>query len=267
MIKNITHAKKTRKPTTQEAAVVDVNGAEVWFHSTIVPVYDEGNKLEYFMIVSIDITDRKFAEMKLHKMNEELETLVKNRTKELEDANKQLKINSETDFLTKISNRSFYERRLSENISTAIRNDTSLALLMIDIDNFKTYNDQYGHDNGDIALLNIAQCIKGSLPRATDLVSRFGGEEFVVLLPETDACSASSVAERIRMDIEALNIEHSQSHTGIVTVSIGIEALNADNLNRIDLFKHSDIALYAAKSNGKNCSRVYTQDGTYNKAQ
>ena len=263
MLETIRHSIETKKAATQEASAVDLNGNEMWFHSTVVPVYDEDNKLEYFMIVSIDTTARKSAEIKLNQMNSELELLVVERTNELEEANKQLKLNSETDFLTKLSNRRFYERRLSENISTAKRNDTYLSLLMIDIDDFKAYNDEYGHDHGDITLCNVAESIEKSLHRATDLVARFGGEEFVVLLPATDAASAFDIAETIRINVEALGIKHTKSDAGVVTVSIGIEALKEDKLNKIDLFKHSDIALYSAKNNGKNSSEIYTESVNY----
>lgn len=215
--------------------------------------------IDKFVAIVQDITERKSAEMKVNQMYLELESLVEIRTKELETANKELKISSDTDFLTKLSNRRFYERRLGENISTAKRNGTFLSLLMIDIDHFKAYNDSYGHDNGDITLRNIAQSIKKSLKRDTDLVSRFGGEEFVVLLPATDSPSAIAIAERIRKNIETLGIENTQSDTGIVTVSIGVEALKADKLNKVDLFKHADIAVYSAKENGKNCCHLYAE--------
>ena len=219
---------------------------------------DDGS-IDHFVAFVQDITDRKSAELKLHQLNAELESLVINRTKELEEVNKQLRISCDTDFLTKLSNRCFYERRLGENISTAKRNNTSLSLLMIDIDNFKTYNDNYGHDCGDIALRKVAKSIEKSLQRDTDLVSRFGGEEFVVLLPSTDAENAFSIAETIRVNIQALDIKHANSNIGVVTVSIGIEVMEADKLNRKDLFKHSDIALYLAKSNGRNCSYLYAE--------
>lgn len=219
---------------------------------------DDGS-IDNFVAFVQNITERKSAEMKVNQMNVELESLVAIRTKELEEANAQLKISSETDFLTKLSNRRFYERRLGENISTAKRNDTYLSLLMIDIDNFKTYNDNYGHDNGDITLRNIAKSIEKSLQRETDLVSRFGGEEFVVLLPATDAASAIVIAEKIRINVETLGIEHTQSDTGAVTVSIGIESLKAGKLNKVDLFKHADIAVYSAKNNGKNCCYLYAE--------
>ena len=219
---------------------------------------DDGS-IDHFVAFVQDITDRKSAEIKLHQLNAELESLVINRTKELEEANKQLRISCDTDFLTTLSNRNFYERRLGENISTAKRNNTCLSLLMIDIDNFKTYNDNYGHDCGDTTLRRVANSIKKSLQRDTDLVSRFGGEEFVVLLPSTDAENALTIAERIRMNIQALGIEHTKSDVGVVTVSIGIGVMEADKLNRVDLFKHSDIALYSAKDKGRNCSYLYDE--------
>ena len=219
---------------------------------------DDGS-IDHFVAFVQDITDRKSAEIKLHQLNAELESLVINRTKELEEANKQLRISCDTDFLTTLSNRNFYERRLGENISTAKRNNTCLSLLMIDIDNFKAYNDNYGHDCGDTTLRRVANSIKKSLQRDTDLVSRFGGEEFVVLLPSTDAENALTIAERIRMNIQALGIEHTKSGVGVVTVSIGIGVMEADKLNRVDLFKHSDIALYSAKDKGRNCSYLYDE--------
>jgi len=117
----IESARQSGEPTTQEAAVVDLNGKELWFHSTIVPVFDDSESLQYFIIVSIDTTDRKTTELKLQQVNTELESLVASRTKELEEANKQLIISSETDYLTQIPNRRSYERRFNENIATAKR--------------------------------------------------------------------------------------------------------------------------------------------------
>lgn len=219
---------------------------------------DDGS-IDHFVAFVQDITERKSIEMKLHQLNTELESLVVSRTKELQEANQQLIISGDTDFLTKVWNRRFYERRLGENIATAKRNNSSLSLLMIDIDNFKSFNDYYGHDSGDITLCNVAKSIEKSLQRDTDFVARFGGEEFVVLLPSSDTDNAFAIAEKIRMNIEALDIKHTESDTGVVTVSIGIEVMEADKLNKIDLFKHADIALYVAKNNGRNCSYLYSE--------
>lgn len=212
---------------------------------------------DHFVAFVQDITERKTAELKLSQMNDELEKLVAYRTRELEAVNKQLEASCDTDFLTQLPNRRFYERRLQENISTAKRNNSYLSLLMIDIDNFKAYNDKYGHDDGDLALLHVASCIKNSLQRDTDLVARFGGEEFIVLLPSTDSINAMRIAEQIRVNIEQLDIEHKLSEKGIVTVSIGLEALKGESLEKISLFKHADLALYFAKNTGKNSCYLY----------
>ncbi len=258
MIKSIKCARDTGKVVTQEDAVFNIYKEKIWFHSTVVPMFDKNNQLEYYMIISIDTTERKSAEMKLYEMNIKLESLVESRTQELEKVNEQLKINSETDFLTKLPNRRFYERRLLENIATAKRNNTYLSLLIVDIDNFKSYNDTYGHDFGDVILRKVADSISNSLHRSTDLVSRFGGEEFAVLLPDTDTEHAFVIAEKIRKNIMSLNLKYKQPNAGVVTVSLGIEALKGDKLNKNDLFKNADIALYLAKDSGKNCSCIFT---------
>jgi len=258
MIKSIKCARDTGKVVTQEDAVFNIYKEKIWFHSTVVPMFGKNNQLEYYMIISIDTTERKAAEMELYEMNIKLESLVESRTKELEEVNAQLKINSETDFLTKLPNRRFYERRLLENIATAKRNNTYLSLLIVDIDNFKSYNDTYGHDFGDEILRQIADSIANSIPRSTDLVSRFGGEEFAVLLPNTDTEHSFVIAEKIRKNIISLNLKYNQATAGVVTVSIGIEALKGDDLNKNDLFKNSDIALYLAKDSGKNCSCIFS---------
>ena len=211
----------------------------------------------FLLITSMTILNYRQAIIQLLDYTNSQNNKIEKSNKALDEANKQLKISSNTDFLTKLSNRSFYERRLNENISTAKLNGTYLSLLMIDIDNFKAYNDNYGHDNGDITLRSVAESINSSLQRVTDLASRFGGEEFVVLLPSTDAINAISIAEIIRQNIEKLAIKHAYTNAGIVTVSIGIEVMKAGELNKIDLFKHSDIALYLAKDKGKNCSCLY----------
>ena len=233
------------------------DGIVIYASISVNCIRNKDGSIDHFVAFVQDITDRKSAEIQIHKLNTELESLVAIRTKELEEANRQLKISSDTDFVTKLTNRRFYERRLGENIATAKRNNTPLSLLMIDIDDFKAYNDNYGHDNGDITLRKVAGSIRDSLNRDTDLASRFGGEEFVVLLPSTDSESAFIIAERIRTNIEALGIEHTQSN--VVTVSIGVESMKADKLNRLDLFKHADISLYRAKDKGKNHSCSYTE--------
>ncbi len=181
-------------------------------------------------------------------------------TEELKIANKKLKKLSEIDPLTKIANRRSYENRLVHEIASAKRNENSLAQLMIDIDYFKAYNDHYGHDLGDVTLRRVAESIDNSLPRKTDFSARFGGEEFVVLLPDTNERNAYNIAERIRLGIKALGIKHEDSEViNIVTVSIGIAFLSGESLNENDLLKNADAALYEAKRSGRNCCEIFTQ--------
>jgi len=193
----------------------------------------------------------------------ESEEALKQRTQELEFANTKYKQLSETDPLTQISNRRVYEERVNTEINTAKRSGASLSLLMIDVDFFKKYNDNYGHDSGDVALIRVAKIIVESLPRSTDLAVRFGGEEFLVLMPLTDAEGAYTVAERIRLNIKSLAIAHSHSDVSpVLTVSIGLASLKGESLNEVDLLKQADNALYAAKDAGRNRCEIYTEKTT-----
>jgi diguanylate cyclase (GGDEF)-like protein/PAS domain S-box-containing protein len=215
MLENLRKARDTGVVIEQEAAVLDTDGNEMWFHSTISPVSEEGTQVDYLMVVSIDTTEQNIARMKLEQLNDELEAKVHQRTRELEKANKQLHHQSETDFLTKLPNRLAYDRRMGENIAIAKRNKHGLSLLMVDIDHFKDYNDKYGHDTGDIVLQKIAETIDNSLIRKTDVAVRYGGEEFVILLPETDAGSGFAMAEKIRINVESLTRKfHQNIQTG-----------------------------------------------------
>jgi len=191
----------------------------------------------------------------LNQNRQHLQTLVKERTLALEQANVTLKSLSETDPLTQIANRRSYDKQLSLAVLAAKRTKHPLSLLVIDIDYFKAFNDHYGHDAGDGALKDIAQQIATTLPRATDFIARYGGEEFVVLLPSTDINGAYSVAERIRLKIEITAIKHEFSGVcDFITVSIGIAELTPTTLQDNDLFKQADKALYEAKAKGRNNS-------------
>ena len=126
---------------------------------------------------------------------------------------------------------------------------------MLDIDNFKKYNDTYGHIEGDECLIKIAKELKKTLKRPSDLVARWGGEEFTCLLPETDRKGAVKVAEKLRKAIRGLAIPHETSEVArVVTVSIGIVTLFPnDKLSKEDLLKQADDALYRAKDLGRDC--------------
>ncbi len=181
-----------------------------------------------------------------------LQALVDERTDELRTL-------SETDPLTNVPNRRSYKRRLSDELASAKRNKSPLSLLMVDVDYFKQYNDNYGHDAGDIALQKVASCITESLPRETDFVARFGGEEFVVLLPATDATGACHIADRLLDRIRQAGISHNYADAErILTISIGIASCECGDQGDVDLLNQADQALYQAKENGRNQSQIYT---------
>ncbi|PKG96112.1 diguanylate cyclase [Paraglaciecola sp. MB-3u-78] len=194
----------------------------------------------------------------LKKYSNDLEKMVSARTSELEEANITLKELCDIDPLTQIANRRLYEHTLGELIALSKRTSQVMSLMVIDIDFFKTYNDNYGHDKGDTTLTEVAQTISNSLIRSTDFVARYGGEEFVVLMPATDLQGAKILAKQIKKNIDARGIKHEYSKVAdIITVSMGISSLKGEALDEKKLFKHADNALYQAKENGRNQTIIF----------
>jgi diguanylate cyclase (GGDEF)-like protein len=135
----------------------------------------------------------------------------------------------------------------------AARQGLPLALLMLDVDSFKPFNDHYGHQAGDKVLKSIASCLMRSVQHQGDLAARYGGEEFVILLPDTDEAGALAVAERIRSEIEILDVQHRGSPCGRVTASVGAVAIRPNAADHAAmLVEAADKALYSAKSAGRN---------------
>ncbi len=185
------------------------------------------------------------------------ERILTRRSNDLEVANQKLKDISESDALTHIANRRCYNTRLSTEVSTARRSDTTLSMLLIDIDCFKLYNDGYGHEQGDQALIQVAGIANDCMLRETDFLARYGGEEFVALLPFTDVEGAIRIAENIRAKIEATAIPHKFStHGDCITASVGIATQSGAAIDAAELFKIADEALYNAKANGRNRCEV-----------
>lgn len=170
----------------------------------------------------------------------------------------QFQLLSITDPLTGLVNRRYMEERLAEEVERSRRHRFEMSFLMLDIDNFKTYNDRHGHQAGDLALEMTAQCLKSAL-RSEDVASRYGGEEFSVLLPQTDIEEAHVIAERIRRRVERRRFPHGESQPhGAVTVSIGISALVPGLDTPAAVIRAADRALYAAKHRGKNCIETFS---------
>ena len=165
----------------------------------------------------------------------------------------QLEVMAATDGLTGLSNRRKMKAEIEREWKRAVRASSSIALLMIDVDHFKLFNDRYGHPEGDEVLRSVARCLQENVLRSSDAISRFGGEEFVALLPDTDEAGALATAERVRAGIEALQIPHECSTRGHVTISIGASvALPSIGEREAGLLKAADVALYEAKRAGRN---------------
>lgn len=190
----------------------------------------------------------------LRQSKEELEQQVAERTRELTEANCELQRLSLSDALTCIGNRRFLDELLEREWRRALREQTPLSVVMLDIDYFKLFNDTYGHVAGDDCLRKVAGILTATIQRTTDFASRYGGEEFVLVLPATDEQGALTVAEKIRCRVEALAIPHEKSPlAGVVTVSIGVATIMP--LRDSDaglLMTAADQALYRAKTAGRN---------------
>jgi diguanylate cyclase (GGDEF)-like protein len=195
----------------------------------------------------------------LDERNRELETMVEERTRALEEANARLEALSNTDWLTGIANRRNFDRVLAHEWNRARRAGTPLAMVMLDVDHFKHFNDHYGHLAGDGCLRALAQTLEQAQRRGGELVARFGGEEFVVLLPNASGPEAFETARHIQHEVWSLALPHAETDPGIVTVSLGVVSLipSARHVSE-DLVRQADSALYRAKQLGRNCIQLAT---------
>ncbi|MGB0127560.1 MAG: diguanylate cyclase [Rhodocyclaceae bacterium] len=176
-------------------------------------------------------------------------------SRRLDRANRELRRLSAQDSLTGIANRRYFDETFGREWRRAARNRKAISLVMCDVDYFKQYNDVYGHQAGDECLIQVAQCLAKQARRPGDSVMRYGGEEFAVLLPETDGRGASVLAEKIRAAVEALAIAHAGSEVGkVVTVSAGVASAvpGVAAEKQSDLLQWTDAALYEAKRLGRN---------------
>lgn len=185
---------------------------------------------------------------------EEANALLGERTRQLEEANRQLELLSSVDSLTEVANRRQFDHVLDAEWRRCARTGLPLALVMLDIDHFKPFNDGYGHVTGDACLRNVASVLQHLVQRAGEMVARYGGEEFAVLLPGSDANHARELAESIRLEVEALAIPHAYSGVApVVTLSAGVATMIPIYGNTPgDLVGAADRALYHAKQAGRN---------------
>ncbi|MBE9228078.1 diguanylate cyclase [Phormidium sp. LEGE 05292] len=224
------------------------------------PIYNEVGELQYAIVVFQDITQRKQAEKILSNYNRTLEQQVAERTAELQRANQQLARLATLDGLTKIANRRRFDDYLAIEWQRHLREQQSLALILIDIDYFKRYNDHYGHQGGDECLIRVAQTLTEVPQRSSDLVARYGGEEFAAILPNTDLNGGLMIAESMRQAIASLAIPHAQSDVNeYITLSLGVAVLIPTiDQNPEDLIAKADEALYNAKHQGRDRAIAFT---------
>jgi diguanylate cyclase len=176
-----------------------------------------------------------------------LEHRVEQRTAELQVANEELRRIAHTDALTSISNRGHINTRLQQEFLRYIRHQHPYCVLLMDIDHFKLVNDAHGHAMGDHVLVQTAHLLESSV-RSSDFVGRFGGEEFLALLPNTTAGSAVLVADKIVQAVRAFNF----GTVGLVTISIGVAEVAPEDVQYEDVIRRADAALYRAKAEGRD---------------
>lgn len=213
------------------------DGNHVWIRDVVHVVRNENGEVDSLVGFMFDISERKKTEEQLIVLQKELEAL------------------SFKDGLTGVANRRMFDSILDTEWAHARRNNQPLSLIMLDIDYFKPYNDRYGHVQGDACLKRVAQVLNSAATRARDLFARFGGEEFVLVLPETDEKSAVKIAERCRNLIFKEQIAHEASPAGqILTVSIGVSSITPSHQDDpLRLIEEADRRLYQAKQHGRNC--------------
>ena len=194
------------------------------------------------------LKSRNEAMANLNKAFKALTVTLKNKNLALENLNEAFKAMAIRDDLTGLFNRRYFDEAIASEVVRATRYNRDLSLIFMDVDHFKNFNDELGHQLGDAALRKISAILK-ELVRETDIATRYGGEEFVVILPETSKQDARAVAEKIRETITSAAIEGAQKK---VTISAGVATLGQDGNNSAELIGKADQAVYQAKRDGRN---------------
>lgn len=212
-------------------------GRYVWIRDVVHVVRKPDGEVDSLIGFMFDITERKATEDKLLRLQKELEEL------------------SFKDGLTGVANRRMFDTVLEKEWRHALRQQQPLSLILFDVDDFKQYNDHYGHLQGDECLRRLAHTIARAPMRPRDFFGRFGGEEFVLILPETDAQAAHRVAQRCRELLAEQRIPHAKSRVSdFLTISMGIHTIvPTPDSHPADLIRSVDARLYQAKRAGRNC--------------
>lgn len=217
-------------------------------------IHDVKGQAVKMVFVVRDITERKQNELQIQQLVQQLET-----------EKKAAQFNANTDSLTGLASRRYFDELLNFEFYRLKRSGSPMSLIMLDVDYFKDYNDAYGHLAGDDCLRQIGSTLKTYVGRMTDIAARYGGEEFVALLPDTGKDGALALAERLRKKVEALAIPHSESDISeFVTISLGVVTVFASRLDSPEqIVALADEAMYDAKRGGRNRISVATEDTVF----
>ena len=210
---------------------------------------DEEDEIKGFEVGAVDYVTKPFS---IPVVNARVQTHV-----ELKQQREILENLSSIDGLTGVPNRRNFNEFLERNWQFCMRASKPIALIMMDIDHFKAFNDHYGHLEGDECLKQVAAILRNSVNRKTDIMARYGGEEFAAILPVTDLDGAVSIAELMRKSVEELSIPHAQSSADRhVTISLGVASMiPVKEIPAVTIIQNADRALYAAKMSSRNCVR------------
>jgi diguanylate cyclase (GGDEF)-like protein/PAS domain S-box-containing protein len=222
-------AMQARKPIRAELLCYSKSGEPVWLDINVVPLRDGSGQVTHFATIERDLTATK-------RLQDELSRL------------------ASTDTLTGLNNRRKLLEQAEAEFARARRYERDLAVVMLDVDHFKLINDNHGHFAGDQVLATLAHYTRGLL-RSTDVIGRWGGEEFVILMPETPLAGAAAFAERLREELAALPVANNGEPLRF-TVSAGVTARGEDDESVTGMLQRADVALYAAKNAGRDCVHV-----------
>jgi len=220
-------------PCAKDKQVALANGTTIWVEIYTHPILDDTGAVSHVIEYTRDVTERKKAEDEKHRLIEKLERL------------------SRTDSLTGLMNRRALAEHLNYEIDRSKRFGSELSLILCDMDNFKEINDRHGHDTGDRALQMLSRALE-ALIRKTDMAGRYGGDEFMLILPGTSSRGAESLVEKIRADLKLIDLRSRDGRPIPLSMSIGVATLMDETESVDSLIKRADDAMYASKQGGRS---------------